>query len=168
MDNNKKERKITINLDDETCIGLSHLCGKYGMTVGKVIENFVNGLINTAANDLERELLFLWFGHFGSESQKKLLCHLSENAWLGKDPEDYLYLIDDLEQLEKDKEYFALHPEEAGEEVQYIDTDIEDDERQLREMQRDWNPSYEPDMEQENSLIRKWVVEREALLDKDE
>lgn len=36
-----RERKITVKLSDADCDRLARKCGKHGLTIGELIENFV-------------------------------------------------------------------------------------------------------------------------------
>jgi predicted DNA binding CopG/RHH family protein len=40
-----KERKITVKLSDKDCNRLARKCGKHGLTVGELIENFIGDLV---------------------------------------------------------------------------------------------------------------------------
>lgn len=90
-----------------------------------------------------------------------LLNHLLN--W-GYDPEDYLDTLDNIETAIKEKEYLAEHPEEADEEAQYLDDDIENWQEELKDMRADWKPEKEPNMDEELEIIKKWVKEREDLI----
>lgn len=89
-----------------------------------------------------------------------LLNHLL--CW-GYAPEDYLDTLDNIETAIEEKEYLAKHPEEAGEEAQYLDDDIESWQEKLNDMRADWKPEKEPNMDEELELIKKWVKERRNL-----
>ncbi len=90
-----------------------------------------------------------------------LLNHLLN--W-GYDPEDYLDTLDNIKTAIKEKEYLAEHPEEADEEAQYLDDDIESWQEELKDMRADWKPEKEPNMDEELEIIKKWVKEREDLI----
>ena len=97
----------------------------------------------------------------GMFPEPTLLNHLI--CW-GYDPEDYLDTLDNIETAVKEKEYLAEHPEEADEEAQYLDDDIAVWEEKLKDMRADWKPEKEPNMGEELELIKKWVKEREGLI----
>ena len=40
-----RERKITVKLSDADCDRLARKCGKHGLTIGELIENFVGDLV---------------------------------------------------------------------------------------------------------------------------
>lgn len=131
-----RERTITVNLSDADCHRLMLKCGESGLTVGKLVENFVGDLIDgTYSNGSdERDLVCQWFERcsFGLFQAQTLLSHL---IWQGYAPESYLNALDN---------------EECEE---------------LNDMMEDWSPQKEPDMGQEVAKIREWVKEKEALID---
>lgn len=96
----------------------------------------------------------------GMFPEPTLLNHLL--CW-GYAPEDYLDTLDNIETAIEEKEYLAKHPEEAGEEAQYLDDDIESWQEKLNDMRADWKPEKEPNMDEELELIKKWVKERRNL-----
>ena len=73
-------------------------------------------------------------------------------------------IISAAETAIKEKEYLAEHPEEADEEAQYLDDDIESWQEELKDMRADWKPEKEPNMDEELEIIKKWVKEREDLI----
>ena len=40
-----RERKITVKLSDADCDRLARKCGEHGLTIGELIENFVEDLV---------------------------------------------------------------------------------------------------------------------------
>lgn len=146
-----KKRTITVNLTDEECDALLRKCGTSGLTVGELIESFINDLVDGSRTNgsAERMQANQWFDRcwFGMFPEPTLLRHLLEN---GYDPE---YYIDTLEE----KEY--LEQEEAP-----CQEDIADLEAELKNMRADWKPEQEPNMEEEIELIRKWVREKCGLI----
>ena len=159
-----KERTITLNLSDADCNRLARKCGKYGLTIGKLLENFVGDLVDgTYSNGSdERDYANRWFERcwFGMFPEQTLLNHLL--CW-GHEPKDYLDTLDNIEIAQEEKKYLEEHPEEADEEAQYIDADIAFWEVELKDMRADWKPEKEPNMDEELELIKKWVKEREEL-----
>lgn len=160
-----KERNITVKLSDADCSRVAKMCGEHGLTVAELIENFIGDLVGGTYSNGSDERMYAkqWFErcYFGMFPEPTLLNHLL--CW-GYDPEDYLDTLDNIETAIKEKEYFAEHPEEADEEAQYIDDDIADWEEELKEMREDWKPEKEPNMKEELELIKKWVEEREGLI----
>ena len=68
-----RERKITVKLSDADCDRLARKCGKHGLTIGELIENFVGDLVGgTYSNGSdERDYADQWF----------------ERCWFGMFPE---------------------------------------------------------------------------------
>lgn len=89
-----KERKITVKLSDKDCNRLARKCGKHGLTVGELIENFIGDLVGgTYSNGSdERDYAERWFERcwFGMFQEPTLLNHL---LCFGYDPEDYLDFV---------------------------------------------------------------------------
>lgn len=97
------------------------------------------------------------------DENSTLLNHLL--CW-GYSPEEYLDVMDNIKTAEEEKKYLEEHPEEADEEeASYIDDDISDWEKELKNMREDWKPEKEPNMDEEIELIKKWVKERRNLKD---
>ena len=161
-----RERKITVKLSDADCDRLARKCGEHGLTIGELIENFVGDLVGgTYSNGSdERDYADQWFERcwFGMFPEPTLLNHLL--CW-GYDPKDYLSAMDNIETAKEEKKYLEEHPEEADEEeASYLDDDIADWEEELKDMRADWNPEKKPNMNEEIELIKKWVKEREGLI----
>ena len=160
-----RERNITVKLSDADCEGPAIKCGEHGLTVGELIANFVGDLVGGTYSNGSDERMYAdqWFDRcwFGMFPEPTLLNHLL--CW-GYDPEDYLDTLDNIETAVKEKEYLAEHPEEADEEAQYLDDDIESWQEELKDMRADWKPEKEPNMDEELELIKKWVKEREDLI----
>lgn len=161
-----RERNITVRLSDADCERLLRKCGKHGLTVGKLIENFIGDLVGGTYSNGSDERMYAdrWFERcwFGMFPESSLLSHLLS---CGYDPEEYLDILENIETAVKEKEYLAQHPEEADEESQYLDENIESWQEELKEMKEYWEPEQEPEMEQELELIKNWIKEKEELLD---
>ena len=157
-----RDRKITVKLSDADCDRLARKCGKHGLTIGELIENFVGDLVGgTYSNGSdERDYADQWFERcwFGMFPEPTLLNHLL--CW-GYDPEDYLNVMDNIETAKEDKKYLEEHPEEADEEeASYLDDDIADWEEELKRMREDWKQEKESNMDEEIELLKKWVKEK--------
>ena len=127
----------------------------------KEIETIRERKITVKLSDADCDRLARKCGEHGLTIEPTLLNHLL--CW-GYDPEDYLNTLDDIETAIKEKEYLAEHPEEADEEAQYLDDDIEIWQEELKDMRADWKPEKEPNMDEELEIIKKWVKEREDLI----
>ena len=160
-----KERTVTLNLSDADCDRLARKCGESGLTIGKLLENFVGDLVDgTYSNGSdERDYADRWFERcwFGMSPEPTLLNHL---LCFGYDPEDYLDTLDSIKTAQEEKKYLEEHPEEADEEAQYIDDDIAMWEEELKDMREDWKPADTPDLDKEVTIIRKWLEDRNKLL----
>lgn len=54
----QSERKITVKLSDADCDRLARKCGKYGLTIGELIENFVGDLVGgTYSMEVMKEIM---------------------------------------------------------------------------------------------------------------
>lgn len=161
-----RERNITVKLSDADCERISKLCGEHNITVGGLLENFIGDLVGGTYTNGSDERMYAnqWFDRcwFGMFPEPTLLNHLL--CW-GYDPADYIDTLDNIETAIEEKEYLAKHPEEAGEEAQYLDDDIESWQEELNDMRADWKPEKEPDMDEEVTRIKMWVKERRNLKD---
>lgn len=116
----------------------------------KVIENVFFKAANTIKSLSER-LDEVYFGVLPDTFLNSLLCY-------GYNPEDYLDALENIEIAKKDKEYFAEHPKEADkEEMEYIDSDIEQWEETIENMLECWQKPEKVDMEKELALLKRWV-----------
>ena len=100
-----RERKITVKLSDADCDRLARKCGKHGLTIGELIENFVGDLVGgTYSNGSnERDYADQWFERcwFGMFPELTLLNHLLN---LGYEPEHYLDMLENVETIKSDIE----------------------------------------------------------------
>lgn len=160
-----KERTLKVKLSDADCERILEKCGRHGLTVGELFENFIGDLVGGTYTNGSDEGMYAdqyfdrcWFGMFPEET---LLKHLLD--W-GTDPEEYLELLDNIETAEKEKEYAKEHPEEIDEEeVSFLDDDLADWQEELKDMLSDWKPEKEPNIEEEIATIKKWLAERTEL-----
>ncbi|MGN0438832.1 MAG: hypothetical protein ACI4F4_09940 [Lachnospiraceae bacterium] len=172
MKDDRKERIIKLKLSDEDCESLLNKCGVSGLTVNELLENFIGDLVYGSHCNGSDECMYAnqWYDRCGFDTctMPTLLNHLLSWEY---NPEEYLYILDNIETAEIEKKYLQEHPEEANEEARYIDSDIEEWEEELRFMREDWHPeksffypNYKVDMEKEIDTIKKWVKERNQLL----
>ena len=100
-----RERKITVKLSDADCDRLARKCGKHGLTIGELIENFVGDLVGgTYSNGSdERDYADQWFERcwFGMFPEPTLLNHLLN---FGYEPEHYLDMLENVETIKSDIE----------------------------------------------------------------
>lgn len=153
---------ITVDLTSAEFDKLLEKCIKIESTIEEIVENFIRDLVNNDSNESEerRNHIKQWYYMLPKPS---LLDHL---LYWGFDPEEYLNLLDEIETAEKDKEYFKIHPEEAGEEAQYIDSDIEECDENRRRMEVGWwSWKKEANREEETAALKEWVKKRKEIID---
>lgn len=153
-----KERTLKVKLSDADCERILEKCGRHGLTVGELFENFIGDLVGGTYSNGSDERDFAdryfercWFGMF---PENTLLHHLLE--W-GFDVDDFITCYDE-------NEYFKEHPEEYKEEVE----ELEENEKlwfeeELQEYLSEWQPEKEPNMTEEIETIRKWLKECQEL-----
>lgn len=160
-----RERTITLKLSDEDCNRLARKCGKHGLTISQLIENFIGDLVGGTYSNGSDECYYAnkWFERcwFGTDPPPTLLGSLLLD---GYNPQEYLNLLDYIETAEQEKEYFKEHPEETDEEARYLDEDIANWEEELRSMRELWKPEKESDMEAELKRIKQWQKEKDTLM----
>lgn len=161
----ERERNIIVKLNDEECRRLIEKCGEHGLTVGELVENFICDLVGgdrTNGSD-ERMYAGQWFDRcwFGSFPEDTLLRHL---LYEGFDPEDYVKALDGIEEDENDLQDAQEHPENYDkEDLEYLQSDIEEWQDELTRMKADWHPDQEPDMDKQLRIIKKWIEEKLKL-----
>lgn len=163
-----RERNITVKLSDADCDRLARKCGEHSLTIGELIENFIRDLVGgTCSNGSdERSYAEQWFERcwFGMFPESTLLNHLL--CW-GYDPEYYLELLDNIETAEEEKKYLEEHSEEVDEEEKkYLDDDIANWQEELKSMRESWKIEKELNMDEEIEKIKKFVKERDDLINK--
>lgn len=162
-----RERKITVKLSDADCDRLARKCGKHGLTIGELIENFVGDLVGgTYSNGSdERDYADQWFERcwFGMFPEPTLLNHLLN---LGYEPEHYLDMLENVETIKSDIEITKQNIAEPSEkeDLESYKADLEEALEELKDMRADWKPEKEPNMNEEIELIKKWVKEREDFI----
>lgn len=126
-----KEREISLNLSDADCKKLSILCGKYDITISKLLENFIGDLIcgtycnGSDENSYAEDWFFrTWFGMF-PEEEKTLLKFLLER----EEVEEFLKTIEFIEEAKEEIKDYENNPEnydaEYIEDIEFLKRDIE-------------------------------------------
>lgn len=71
-----RERKITVKLSDADCDRLARKCGKHGLTIGELIENFVEiwWAVLTPMEVMKEIMLTSGSSVVGSECSQSLHC----------------------------------------------------------------------------------------------
>lgn len=160
-----KERTLKLKLSDADCERIAKQAGRHGLTVAKLLENFIGDLVGgTYSNGSdERDFADRWFERcwFGMFPENTLLRHLLE---CGYEPEEYLELMENIADAEADRKRAEEHPEDYDEEeLSFLDDDIEIWEEKLKDMREDWKPKKEPNMTEEIETLKKWVQEVKEL-----
>lgn len=161
-----KERTVTLKLSDADCMRIAIEAGKHGVTISRILENFIGDLVDgTYSNgDYEKELVERWMEGclFGGPEKESLLKHLLDE---GYNPQDYITVLSNIRMAKREKKYLMLHPEkEYEEEMGYTNQEIEELEDRLQEMVSGWKPENTLDMSQEMEMIKKWVRELKCLI----
>lgn len=147
-----KERTITLKLSDADCERLAKKCGKSGLTISQLFENFAGDLVDGTYSNGSDERMYAeqWFNRcwFAHPYEETLLKELLE--W-DRDIEDFIIVCDE-------KKYFEEHPEEYEDELE--DQDIED--LSFNEDYRYYTEEFlekypDADMEKEINLCRRWL-----------
>lgn len=101
-----KPRTIVLELSDADCERIAKKAGKAGLTVSKLLENFIGDLVGgTYSNGSdERDLASQWYERcdFGMFPESTLICYLIEEG-----QEDNF--IDDLEEIQSMKDDIAYY-----------------------------------------------------------
>lgn len=103
-----KERTITIRLSDADCERITTKGGRYGLTVGNILENFIGDLVSgTYSNGSdERRMAEEWFERcwFSICPEETLLKHLLEWDY---DVEGFIDAYDELRYYEANPQEFS-------------------------------------------------------------
>lgn len=96
----KKERNITINLNDEDCISILDLCIQHNISLPLLLENFIADLTGGSSSNGsdERDLASEWFDRcwFGMFPDKSFLSSLGSNDAVT----DVLCLLEDVNEYQ--------------------------------------------------------------------
>lgn len=154
-----KERNITVKISDADVERLAKKCGKHGLTVGELFENFIGDLVGgtyyNGSDEMDRANSWFercWFGMFPEET---LLWYLLD--W-GHDVDDFLTTYDELK-------YFESNPDEFVDEV----AELEEGEKLWFENDyHDYVDDYiekhkDVDIVKEIETCRKWLKDMQEL-----
>lgn len=156
-----RDRTITVRLSDADCKRVSRLCGKYNLTVGQMIENFIGDLVDgTYSNGSdERELAERWFHRcwFGMFPENTLLHYLlAESCFY--DVDGFLRLLEELEDV---TDYWKQCQEESDtwseEDIELARTDYETTLKGFEEVKAEYlqeNP--DANWEEEVQKVIEW------------
>lgn len=157
-----KERKVILSLSDADCQRIAETAGKVGLTVGKLLENFIGDLVcgtYTNGSD-ERDCANQWLRrcYFGMFPDETLLKHLLD---YGNDVGGFLNACDEME-------LYTAHPEEFKEELEelcegeklWFQYEYEDTIEEFKHYRKSGD---EIDMAKEIALCRKWYEDLQKI-----
>lgn len=160
-----KERVVKLNLSDADCERISEKAGKYGLTVGQLLENFIGDLVDgTYSNGSdERNSAEQWFERcwFGIFPEPTLLRYFLE--W-GADIEDFLTVHDEIQYYKENPEEYEKEKAESaknGEERLWIEEEYHDFIDGF--FSEHENDKEKIDMENEVKLCRDWLANNKTL-----
>lgn len=167
-----REKNIKIRLSEADCERVARLCGKHGITVPQLLENFIGDLVSgTYSNGSdERDLADQWFNRcwFGMFPDKTLINFLMDDWY--HEPESIFELEKDIAENTDLLEYLIKEQEEEGEdneeEIEALKIDIQAWEDELEEIKIDFlkeNPSA--DWEEEVAKLREWYQEKKRFIE---
>lgn len=147
-----KERQITLNLSDADCERIASKCGKVGLTISALLENFIGDLVYGTYSNGSDETMFAnqWFERcgFSMVGEKTLLKHLL----------DYGYDVEEFVETCDEKKHYEDHPEEYADEVAENRCEnlwFNEDYIEFTEGFTSDNPNA--DMDKEIDMCRKWI-----------
>uniref|UniRef100_UPI004056D941 hypothetical protein n=1 Tax=Agathobacter sp. TaxID=2021311 RepID=UPI004056D941 len=163
-------RNIEVKLSREECEKLMDLCGRNGITLGKLIGSFVGDLVEGShSNGAEgRDLAQRWFSKTlekdGSDGSETLLEYIFDKDG-STDP--FLNLLEDIELAKEDVEGFEKEPEGywlKAEEVEERKKDLE----YLEQLYREFINGFmeikpEADLQKEISNVKEWAGKKACL-----
>lgn len=167
--NSRKERNIVIELTDEEVDMISIKCGLYGLSVSQLLELFIVDLVRSERNNgtLQCNNANNWFDYswFGYEEAENILSFLLSR---GYDIEDFMNLLDDIQEFEESLEEYerSSYPSEYdAEEMTFLQDDLMQAKEELNEIQQDFKKMYKDSAwNYEIQSFRKWYKEREGLM----
>lgn len=155
-----KERTITLELSDADCERIAKKAGRHGLTVAKLLENFIGDLVCGTYTNGSDECYFAerWFNRcwFGAFPEETLLKYFFDFGYDMKDIEDFIYVCDEIK-------YYEANPEEYQEELAEAKEDGKNMiwcEEEYHDYMDDFINSHdEVDIDKEIELCRKWLNE---------
>lgn len=162
-----KGRKLTLNLSDADCKKVSALCGAHGITVGKLLENFIGDLVGGTYSNGSDERAFAkqwfercWFGFMPPVSLSEFLIGQFISV------EDFFSLIDDIKEGEETLVDWENNPDKYdAEEIEFLKTDMEGWKQELGEYKTRFEKvKPEADWDKELESAREWYNESVSLL----
>lgn len=160
----KWERIIKINLSNSDCELLSGLCGRYGVTIGELLGNFVGDLVDGDYSNGSDERLYikLWFDRCFKEDQETLLSYLINQY----NTYEFIQLIDSIAKAEQTMEDYKINPVQYdAEEIELLQENLEAWEERCRDMLAEWREEHpEADEKKEIEMVKKWYKEKRSFI----
>ncbi len=150
-----KGRNITLQLSDADCDRLLKMAGEHGLTVARLLQNFIGDLVDGTYSNGSDERMYAesWFDRcgFGMFPEETLLRSLLQE---GQNPDDFLTAWEENKLYKEDPEKYCkdLGQVYDPEDPFWFETD-------LQEMMEYWKPEGEPDMEREIQVIRDYLAD---------
>lgn len=158
------EYETNISLPVNDWISLMRKCGEFGISIEELLKGFIEDLVGgTYSNGSdERNLADQWLRRAYQTDNSLLGWLLTE--YIG-DVDGFIDLLGDIETGKKELEYYKKHPEEYdAEEIDFLNTDMEDWEDTLRECKADYlrfNPTA--DWDEEINKVKNWYGKIETV-----
>lgn len=161
MDKNQIKNKytLTINLlNEEVARKISILAGTHSLTIGQLVENFIQDLIGgkySNGSD-EHDLAYQWFNRcwFGMFPEDSLLRHIIN---CGEHVDDFLTSLDE-------QEYYDSHPDEYLEDTKELHGAIMWHEEHIERITKAYLQDHpDAELKQEIKLCREWFNELQQL-----
>lgn len=157
-DNKRLKREITLELTEEEAKRLSNTAAGYGLTAAELLQNFTADLTRSNYTNGSDERM-----HANNWAERCWFSFMNNN--LLKHLHDIDYDVDDFITAWDEKLYYEAHPEEFKEEV----ANLEEGEKlwfheEIDDVLEHWKPDYNVHIKTEIELCRKWLAERDRLL----
>lgn len=161
MEEPRKEIIVKMRMSRQELDDIMVKCGIAGITLGELLENYIDDLVGQGNGADESDLAGLYFERRWSCPENTLLQHL---LLQGYDPNDYISFTDCIAGAESLKKDAILHPGKYdAEKISCIDNDIGCWASELLDMQAGWCPGREVNIAKEIEVIKKWLAECEEL-----
>lgn len=145
---------VELNLSDNDAKSIHRLCGKHGISLSCLLENFIGDLIDGDRTNGSDERLYAeryfercWFGMF----PEKTLLHNLLSCEYYYDVREFFQLLDDIQTAKDEVEYYEEHPEEEG--LEWAKEEYEQLCECLAEIKSDFSDET---WEEEVEKVKKW------------
>ena len=154
----KRALQLDSTLTEEEAKRLSNTAAGYGLTAAELLQNFTADLTRSNYTNGSDERM-----HANNWAERCWFSFMNNN--LLKHLHDIDYDVDDFITAWDEKLYYEAHPEEFKEEV----ANLEEGEKlwfheEIDDVLEHWKPDYNVHIKTEIELCRKWLAERDRLL----